>query len=295
MEAHIQSVIDALRHSNRGTVPRGELFISRAFLDHYFGRHASTYSRKLAAAAQSMGPSLVGIDLNDASSQHGAPRDELEELAPFFAVGYVDGPMERLIEAYGFTAAMKSLKKEPSLFSSLASDVLREVEEAAEAGRRGGLSALAIADDIAGNRGLLFSPDYFVEAVCPVYRDMARIISEHRLSPFFHSDGDIRKIIGPLIEAGYQCIHPVDAGGGLDIYDLRAQFGNTISFMGHLDIMTWDVARIKAEKARAESSFAKGGLILGSMGGLSMEVRPDALAALYGDDEGLALGTAWDG
>ncbi len=153
---------------------------------------------------------------------------------------------------------------------------------------------MAIADDIAGNRGLLFSPDYFVDAVCPAYRDMARIIGENGLSPFFHSDGDIRKIIGSLIEAGYQCIHPVDGNGGLDIYDLRAEFGDRVSFMGNVDIMAWDAARIRQEVARAESEFAEGGLILGSMGGLSLDVRPDALFALYGE-KSLALEGGADG
>jgi uroporphyrinogen-III decarboxylase len=229
-----------------------------------------------------MGLSLVGIDLNNAPSLPRPSCEALKELEPFFTVGYIDGPIERLIERHGFITAMKSLKKEPSLFSRLAASVLLEVEEAAGAARRGGLMAIAIADDIAGNRGLLFSPDYFADAVCPVYRDMAGIIGGNGLSPFFHSDGDIRKIIGPLIEAGYQCIHPVDGSSGMDIYDLRAEFGDRVSFMGHVDIMTWDAGRIREEVGRAESEFAEGGLILGSMGGLSMDVRPDALFALYG-------------
>jgi uroporphyrinogen decarboxylase len=275
-------------------VPRGELFISRTFLDHYFSRDRGAYSRQLAAAALSMGLSLVGIDLNHGPSLPRPSVEALKELEPFFAVGYVDGPMERLIEAHGFVAAMKSLKKEPSLLARLAANVLIEVEEAAQAARRGGLAAMAIADDIAGNRGLLFSPDYFVDAVYPAYRDMARVIGENGLSPFFHSDGDIRKIIGSLIEAGYECIHPVDGGSGLDIYHLRAEFGDRVSFMGHVDIMTWDAARIGEEVGRAESEFALGGLILGSMGGLSMDVGPDALFALYGE-KGLALENAANG
>ncbi len=283
MEAHIQSVVDALHRANRGPVPRGELFISRSFLDHYFGRDRGSYSRQLAAAARSMGLSLVGIDLNHELSLPRPSVKALKELEPFFAVGYIDGPIERLIEAHGFVAAMKSLKKEPSLFSRLATDVVIEVEEAARAARRGGLAAMAIADDIAGNKGLLFSPDYFVEAVCPVYREMARIIEENGLSPFFHSDGDIRKIIGSLIEAGYQCIHPVDGNGGLNVYDLRAEFGDRVSFMGHVDIMTWDAGRVREEVGRADREFAGGGLILGSMSGLSMDARKDALLALYGE------------
>lgn len=235
-----------------------------------------------------MGLSVVGIDLNSGPSVPCPSREALSELAPFFTVGCIDGPMERLIEAHGFAAAMKSLRREPSLFTNLAANVQKLVEEAADAAHRAGLAAVAIADDIAGNRGLIFSPDYFLETVCPAYREMSLTIRGCGLIPFFHSDGDIRKIIEPLIEAGYQCIHPVDGNGGLDVYHLHAEFGDRVTFMGHVDIMAWDPPRIREEKARAESAFAGGGLILGSMGGLSMNVRPDALLALYGDG-GLVL------
>ena len=51
--------------------------------------------------------------------------------------------------------------------------------------------------------------------------------------------------------------------------------------MGHIDVMAWEAERIVSETNRAEMAFDKGGLILGSMGGISMEVKPAALRALY--------------
>jgi uroporphyrinogen decarboxylase len=141
--------------------------------------------------------------------------------------------------------------------------------------------AIALADDIAGNNGLLFSFDYFVNTVWPVYRAIAEIIKGSGLSAFFHSDGDTRKVIEFLVQAGYDCIHPVDVQGGLDLYTLRKEFGERVSFMGHMDVMAWDAERITSEIGRAEKSFDKGGLILGSMGGISLDVSPGALRALY--------------
>ena len=143
------------------------------------------------------------------------------------------------------------------------------------------MTAIALADDIAGNRGLLFSPDHFTDVVCPVYREAARIITGNGLRAFFHSDGDMRKVIEFLIEAGYECIHPVDGQGNMDVYDLRAEFGDRVAFMGHVDIMAWDAEAVGAEIRRAEQAFAKGGLILGSMGGISEDVRRESFLALY--------------
>jgi len=280
MEGHVRSIVDTLGYANIGPVPRGELFVSRQFLDHFFGEYKGSHPRQLAAAARTMGLSLVGIDLTAGPKpllSHGG----LASLEPFFAVGCINGPVERLIGVHGFAIAMTSLRRKKSLFSHVAADLLKEVEETAKAARGSALAAIAIADDIAGNRGLLFSPDHFVSEIGPAYRDMAQIIKGNGLFAFFHSDGDMRNVIGFLIEAGYQCIHPVDANGSMDVYDLRAEFGNSVSFMGHIDIMAWDAEAVRKECRRAEEEFAEGGLILGSMGGISMGAKPESLLALY--------------
>ena len=121
--------------------------------------------------------------------------------------------------------------------------------------------AIALADDIAGNKGLLFSFDYFANTVWPAYRAIGEIIKGNGLRAFFHSDGDMRKVIEFLLQAGYDCIHPVDVQGGLDPYALRKEFGERVTFMGHIDVMTWDAERIRSEINRAEKAFDKGGLI----------------------------------
>jgi uroporphyrinogen-III decarboxylase len=84
-----------------------------------------------------------------------------------------------------------------------------------------------------------------------------------------------------LIEAGYDCLHPVDTVAGLNLYELMKDFGERVSFMGHIDIITWTQEQIEREINRAENEFRKGGLILGSTCGLSMETATDKLGLLY--------------
>lgn len=87
--------------------------------------------------------------------------------------------------------------------------------------------------------------------------------------------------MGLLIETGYDCIHPVDTQGGPDLYELREGFGEKVSFMGHIDLMSWGKERICSEVGLAENEFRNGGLILGSTGGISMDLADDALRTLY--------------
>jgi len=277
----IESVVNALRRKPVNFLPRGELFISRDFLDHYFCEEEGKYTKQLEGAAQCLDLSLIGVWLDTEWSDPLLSEMRYKDLQLFFTVGCISGPISRLIEKHGFLDAMLSIRNDASLFSNIATNLVRDIENRAELARANGFSAIAIADDIAGNKGLLFSYDYFCDTVCPVYKEISTIIKENNLFAFFHSDGDTRKIINSLIEAGYDCLHPVDALAGLNLYELRKEFSERVCFMGHIDPMTWSEEQINEEISHAENEFRKGGLILGSTCGLSTETVSDRLGIIY--------------
>jgi len=278
---HIEAVTDALNHNHVAFLPRGELFIDRSFLDHFFSKHKDEYVKQLETAAQCMGLSVMGVEINGEWSRSLLMDMSYKKLEGYFTVGCINGPVARLIENYGFSNAMLSMKENPSLLSGVATQLLREVEEKTRLAYANRFRAIAIADDIAGNKGLLFSFSYFLDVVWPIYRKIAEIIKESGLFAFFHSDGDMRKVVEPLIRAGYDCIHPVDTQAGLNLYELKKEFGESVSFMGHIDTITWTKEHIHKEISLAENEFKKGGLILGSTCGISMKTVNDKLGVLY--------------
>jgi hypothetical protein len=281
---HVDAVIHTLHRNQPGFLPRGELFIDKSFLDHFFGEDEGDDVGRMERAARSLGLSLIGIDLGAEGSDSLLSERSFRRLESYFTVGCLNGPVSALIEGHGFFAAMASLKRTPSLFSRTGADLLKEVERKARLARANGMRAVAVTDDIAGNKGLLFSPDCFVDLVWPVYKGIAEIIKGEGLSAFFHSDGDMRKVIELLIRAGYDCIHPVDGQAGVNLYEMTREFGERIAFMGHIDIMAWSEEQIRREVNLAEDSFKNGGLILGSTCGISMktlDTRNNRLGALH--------------
>ncbi|MCX6684661.1 MAG: hypothetical protein NTZ37_08055 [Methanoregula sp.] len=206
MSLHIDTVINALSHNNVSFLPRGELFIGRDFLDHFFSTHRGQYVKQLETAAQCLGLSVIGVELNTEWSRSLLSEMRYKELGQYFIVGCINGPVSSLIENHGFFNAMLSMKNNPSLFSDIATKLLRDTGKKARSAHVNGFRAIAIADDIAGNKGLLFSFHYFTDVVLPVYKQIAEIIKENGLFTFFHSDGDIRKVIELLIEAGYEIV-----------------------------------------------------------------------------------------
>ncbi len=259
------------------TPPGGELFLDKDFLDTFFGGEGD-YFLQVAAAARSLGLSLVGVDLNGCICSTDAPSGGLED---YFVVGCLNGPVSRVIEREGFFKAMVGVHRDRGLFMDAAGRFAAEVERAARFARDRDFRALAVTDDIAGKGGLFFSPDYFADHLWPIYRHAALIAKNMGLRVFFHSDGDIRKVIDLLIKAGYDCIHPVDAQAGVELHDLSTEFGRRVAFMGHIDIVGWGEERIRAEIECAGEAFRGGGLILGSSCGISMATAGGPIAALY--------------
>jgi uroporphyrinogen-III decarboxylase len=274
----IAAVSAALDFTGNPILPKGELFLGRDYLDHFFGHIAGGYFAQVAAAARLLGLSLVGVDLNGCTCSADAVSGGLDD---YFVVGCLNGPFSRVIELQGFFKAMVSVYRDRGLFQDAADLFVAEVERTARNASGRGFQALAITDDIAGNGGLFFSPDYFADTMWSVYRQAALIAKEMGLRVFFHSDGDTRKVIDLLIKAGYDCIHPVDAQAGLNVHDLSEEFGRRVSFMGNIDIMGWGEEKIRAEIDCAEEAFLGGGLILGSSCGISMATVGEHLSALH--------------
>ncbi len=216
MSQPIDTVSKVLRHNPVDLIPKGELFISRGFLDHFFEKFKKEYILQLQTAVESLGLSLLGVDLSPQWSQSLLWNRQYKKLEEYFLVGCITGPVAGLIETHGFFNVFLSMKKNPTLFSNRAATLLKEVEKKSQAARNSGFSAIAVTDDIAGNKGLFFSLNDFMKMVRPIYKQMAEIIKGNNLYAFFHSDGDITEIIPSLIEAGYDCIHPVDTQAGLE-------------------------------------------------------------------------------
>jgi len=271
----------ALKHSSPPRLPRGELFLAGKFLDVYFPDPRGDFIEQAASAASLLGLSVIGVDLNEERSRSLLREGRCDRMREYFTVGYINGPVMQAIQQHGFRQAMACFKKDRQALNSIISGVLKDFRETCRLAGKNELSAIALTDDIAGNKGLLLSPGDFTDIVLPCYRQVAEVIKSNDLYAFFHSDGDIRAIIEPLIGAGYDCIHPVDAQAGLDLYNLKKAFGNKVSFMGHIDIINWDEGQIAQEARHAEDMFKEGGLILGSTCGLSMETISDRLCALY--------------
>ena len=91
------------------------------------------------------------------------------------------------------------------------------------------------ADDMAGQNGLLLSPDTYRRLIKPRHARLFAAIKKAapQVKIFFHSCGAIRPLIPDLIEAGVDILNPVQISAkGMNPFELKRDFGKDLVFWG---------------------------------------------------------------
>ena len=90
--------------------------------------------------------------------------------------------------------------------------------------------------DLCYRNGMLFSPRVYREHVLRYHQRFAELCHEHDMFMILHCDGDVSELIPLLIEAGFDCIEPLEARQGNDVRELKPLYGDRISFFGNINM-----------------------------------------------------------
>lgn len=121
--------------------------------------------------------------------------------------------------------------------------------------------ALWLFGDIAYNAGMMFSPRHYRKLLQPFHKRLCTLAHEHGAQVIYHTDGKIAKALPLLIEAGIDCLQPMEVKAGVDVRELKAEYGDQLAFMGNIDARLFqenDLAELEAE-IRAKIPMAMNG------------------------------------
>ncbi len=107
--------------------------------------------------------------------------------------------------------------------------------ELAKLVKKRGIEIIGIGDDLADNKAPFVSPQMFRELLFSEFR---RVVQGYKKLGFYvikHSDGNLNPILDMLVEAGIDCLDPIDPLGSMDIGDIRERYGNQIARKGNID------------------------------------------------------------
>jgi len=98
-----------------------------------------------------------------------------------------------------------------------------------------GIDFLFLADDIAYKNGLFVRPEDFKPLWLPRLKRILEPILNARVPVMFHSDGKLDAIMDDLIDAGINCLNPMDPYS-VDYRDYKIRYGRRIALSGNIDI-----------------------------------------------------------
>jgi uroporphyrinogen decarboxylase len=132
----------------------------------------------------------------------------------------------------------------------------------------GTLDGFVLWGDVAYRKGLFFAPDYWREYFKPWVEAMVNCCHAHGLPVIYHGCGNARRIFMDLNEVGIDAYDPLEAKAGLDVVDLRREYGHRIfAFQGNMDVIAWAQRtpdELRAIVLRKLNAAKGGGYIFGS-------------------------------
>jgi uroporphyrinogen decarboxylase len=140
-------------------------------------------------------------------------------------------------------------------------------------------------NDFGTQLDLLISPAHFEEFVLPWFCRFTDLAHAHRYQVILHSCGSVCRVIPHLIEAGVDCLHPLQARAkNMDADSLSSQYRGKIAFMGGVDTQHLLVQAtpqgIKEEVRRLKDLFGPHWIVSPSHEALLPNVPPQNVAAM---------------
>ena len=146
---------------------------------------------------------------------------------------------------------------------------------------QGKLRGMYIWGDVAYVNGMLISPAMWREYYKPITKRLIDICHQNGLLVVYHGCGNATPIYEDFIDMGLNGYNPLECKSGLDIVELRKQFGNRLAFVGNIDVRAMesgDRNRIKLEVLHKLLGAVEGRWICQSDHSVSSDVAPESYA-----------------
>jgi uroporphyrinogen decarboxylase len=142
----------------------------------------------------------------------------------------------------GTSALVPAFYKDPELMHDMMdfwSDYLIQVLRDAVESLKSRIDWIFWHEDLASGTGPNISPKIFKEFMLPNMKKVTSFFNKNGIDLILlDTDGDLRVLMPLLWEGGIRGTWPLEAAAGLNVVELRKQYGNTWRFGGNLDKRT---------------------------------------------------------
>ena len=174
------------------------------------------------------------------------------------AIGY-----DRVQTIVGSERLLMAMIEDPDwvkdMFSTVAELVINVAEEMMARGFQ--FDGVLFCEDMGYRNALLFSPALYRELAMPCDRRLCDFFKAKGLKVMLHSCGNVMELVPYLIEAGFDCLEPLEVKAGMDLIKLKKDYGDRLAFMGGIDVrkMADPNPEVMEEEIRTKITVAKQG------------------------------------
>jgi uroporphyrinogen decarboxylase len=145
-----------------------------------------------------------------------------------------------------------------------------------------GAEVLVLGDDAASSRGPMISNPMWREFVLPYHR---RIVESLDAPMIWHSDGNIVPLLPMAIEAGFVGVHGLEPAAGIDLAQVKRDFGGDLALIGNVDVRVLcapDLEAVRRDVKRClEQGAPGGGYMLASCNSIFDGMNAAAVAEMF--------------
>ncbi len=186
----------------------------------------------------------------------------------------------------GFENLLMALVEEPELVRGLVKLSVEMNLAMARQCARYGADFVFTGDDYASTERPFMSPKAFREFFYPGLKQVVAGFHEVGLPVIKHTDGNIRPLLDMILDAGIDCLDPIDPIAGMDIAEMKSLYGDRIALKGNVDCahtLTFGTVQdvVKETKEVIRKAGQGGGLILSSSNSIHSSVNPGNYLAMW--------------
>ncbi|MFI5355873.1 MAG: uroporphyrinogen decarboxylase family protein [Opitutales bacterium] len=167
---------------------------------------------------------------------------------------YMPGAFDMPRDLMGEEIACLAYYEQPELMADIMAtlaDTMRRVLEPISAVLT--IDQLSVHEDFAGKSGPLVGPIQIKEHFRPYYRAIWEPLADRGAKIFqVDTDGNINVVIPALLDCGVTCIYPMEPAAGMDMVEVRRQYGHRLMMLGGIDK---HVLRLDREAIRRELEY----------------------------------------
>lgn len=185
----------------------------------------------------------------------------------YFVAAAMGEPFEIVRALIGTYSLCANFIRNPCFLAYMFDKLAEFMAECSKSLVDAGIDGVRPAGDLAYRNGPFFSPAHYRKLLAPAHEKMFQPLRKRGIAVILHTDGDVRPMIPDLIEAGVTAIHPLEAKAGMDVRELKRQYGDKLAFHGNIDVraLSGSIEDVKEEvSSKVPIACEGGGYILGS-------------------------------